>query len=92
MLRQCSELAQWCVYIAHTLGFGSSRSGAGLGRIPQELAMTQRMSQTLPDFGRGFASMARQYHLDVEGENFYIDLLPVHVPTNRFVVVEIKAG
>lgn len=68
----------------------------GLTSEAQELAieqaMTQRMSQTLAEFGRGFAFYGRQYHLDVEGENFYIDLLLVHVPTNRFVVVEIKAG
>lgn len=57
-----------------------------------EEAMTQRMSQTLAEFGRGFAFYGRQYHLDVEGDDFYIDLLLVHVPTNRFVVVELKAG
>ncbi|GLB69158.1 PDDEXK nuclease domain-containing protein [Arthrobacter mangrovi] len=57
-----------------------------------EQAMTLRMSQTLAEFGRGFAFYGRQYHLDVEGEDFYIDLLLVHVPTNRFVVVELKAG
>lgn len=57
-----------------------------------EEAMTQRMSQTLAEFGRGFAFYGRQYHLDVEGDDFYIDLLLVHVPTNRFVVVELKSG
>jgi predicted nuclease of restriction endonuclease-like (RecB) superfamily len=57
-----------------------------------EEAMTLRMSQTLAEFGRGFAFYGRQYHLDVEGEGFYIDLLLVHVPSNRFVVVELKAG
>jgi predicted nuclease of restriction endonuclease-like (RecB) superfamily len=57
-----------------------------------EEAMTLRMSQTLAEFGRGFAFYGRQYHLDVEGEDFYIDLLLVHVPSNRFVVVELKSG
>lgn len=56
-----------------------------------EQAMTLRMSQTLAEFGKGFAFYGRQYHLDV-GEGFYIDLLLVHVPSNRFVVVELKAG
>lgn len=68
----------------------------GLTKDAEELAieeaMTLRMSQTLAEFGRGFAFYGRQYHLDVEGEDFYIDLLLVHVPTNRFVVVELKAG
>ena len=57
-----------------------------------EEAMTRRMSQTLAEFGPGFAFYGRRYHLDVEGEDFYIDLLLVHVPTNRFVVVELKSG
>lgn len=48
-----------------------------------EQAMTLRMSQTLAEFGKGFAFYGRQYHLDVKGEDFYIDLLLVHVPTNR---------
>ena len=68
----------------------------GLTKEAEELAieeaMTLRMSQTLAEFGRGFAFYGRQYHLDVEGEDFYIDLLLVHVPTNRFVVVELKSG
>jgi predicted nuclease of restriction endonuclease-like (RecB) superfamily len=60
--------------------------------LAMEQAMTQRMEQTLAEFGRGFAFYGRQFHLDVQGENFFIDLLLVHVPTNRFVVVELKAG
>lgn len=68
----------------------------GLTKEAEELAieeaMTLRMSQTLAEFGRGFAFYGRQYHLDLDGEDFYIDLLLVHVPTNRFVVVELKAG
>lgn len=60
--------------------------------LAMEEAMTQRMSQTLAEFGRGFAFNGRQYHLDVQGEDFYIDLLLVHVPTNRFVVIELKSG
>jgi predicted nuclease of restriction endonuclease-like (RecB) superfamily len=57
-----------------------------------EEAMTQRMSQTLAEFGEGFAFYGRQHHLDLDGEDFYIDLLLYHVPTDRFVVVELKAG
>lgn len=60
--------------------------------LAMEQAMTLRMSQTLAEFGRGFAFYGRQYHLDVQGEDFFIDLLLVHVPTNRFVVVELKSG
>lgn len=57
-----------------------------------EEAMTLRMTQTLAEFGPGFAFVGRQFHLDVDGDDFYIDLLLLHWPSNRFVVVELKAG
>lgn len=57
-----------------------------------EEAMTLRLSQTLAEFGAGFAFVGRQYHLDVDGDDFYIDLLLYHVPSDRYVVVELKAG
>jgi len=57
-----------------------------------EEAMTLRMAQTLAEFGPGFAFVGRQYHLDVDGDSFYIDLLLYHVPSDRYVVVELKAG
>lgn len=57
-----------------------------------EEAMTLRMAQTLAEFGPGFAFIGRQYHLDVDGDDFFIGLLLYHVPSDRYVVVELKAG
>jgi predicted nuclease of restriction endonuclease-like (RecB) superfamily len=57
-----------------------------------EEAMTLRLSLTLAEFGAGFAFVGRQYHLDVGGDDFFIDLLLYHVPSDRYVVVELKAG
>jgi predicted nuclease of restriction endonuclease-like (RecB) superfamily len=64
-----------------------------VGTAPNNLeARLPHDGGTLAEFGTGFAFYGRQFHLDVEGEDFYIDLLLVHVPSNRFVVVELKAG
>lgn len=57
-----------------------------------EEAMTLRLAQTLAEFGPGFAFVGRQYHLDVDGDDFFADLLLYHVPSDRYVVVELKAG
>lgn len=57
-----------------------------------EEAMTLRLAQTLAEFGPGFAFVGRQYHLDVDGDDFFVDLLLYHVPSDRYVVVELKAG
>jgi predicted nuclease of restriction endonuclease-like (RecB) superfamily len=35
--------------------------------------MTLRLSQTLAEFGPGFAFVGRQYHLDVDGDDFFVD-------------------
>jgi predicted nuclease of restriction endonuclease-like (RecB) superfamily len=58
--------------------------------IAIEEAMTLRMSQTLAEFGPGFAFVGRQFHLDVDGDSFFIDLLLFHWLSNRFVCIEIK--
>ncbi|KAA0969109.1 DUF1016 domain-containing protein [Paeniglutamicibacter gangotriensis] len=57
-----------------------------------EEAMTLRLSQTLAEFGEGFAFVGRQYHLDVDGDDFFADLLLYHVSSDRYVVVELKVG
>lgn len=57
-----------------------------------EEAMTLRMTQTLAEFGPGFAFVGRQYRLSIDGdEDYFIDLLLFHIPSNRYVVVELKA-
>lgn len=57
-----------------------------------EEAMTLRMSQTLAEFGPGFAFVGRQHRLSIEGdEDYFIDLLLFHIPSSRYVVVELKS-
>lgn len=56
-----------------------------------EEAMTLSMSQTLMEFGAGMAFAGRQVHLEAGGDDFYIDLLLYHIPTDRYVVVGLKA-
>lgn len=49
-----------------------------------------RLQDTLLEFGRGFAFVGRQLHLDVDGDDFYVDLVLFHVEQLRYVVVELK--
>ncbi|MFZ2503001.1 MAG: PDDEXK nuclease domain-containing protein [Nocardioides sp.] len=44
-----------------------------------EQALMERLQQVLLELGRGFAFVGRQVHLDVDGEDFYLDLLLFHV-------------
>jgi predicted nuclease of restriction endonuclease-like (RecB) superfamily len=57
-----------------------------------ESAMVDRIAETLREFGVGFAFVGRQVHFDVEGSDFFVDLLFFHVEQLRYVVVELKTG
>ena len=45
----------------------------------------------LLELGKGFALVARQYHLEVDEEDYYIDLLFYHTKLKCYVVIELKA-
>ncbi|WP_415524736.1 PDDEXK nuclease domain-containing protein [Clostridium sp.] len=42
--------------------------------------------------GSGFAFIGNQYHLNVAGEDYYLDLLFYHVKLRCYVVIELKTG
>ncbi|MDP5020809.1 MAG: PDDEXK nuclease domain-containing protein [Rickettsiaceae bacterium] len=46
----------------------------------------------LLELGQGFAFIGNQYHIELEGEDYYIDLLFYHVKLKCYVVIELKTG
>jgi predicted nuclease of restriction endonuclease-like (RecB) superfamily len=57
-----------------------------------EDALVSRVQALLLELGHGFAFAGRQYHFEVDGDDFYIDLLFFNWAQNRFVVIELKIG
>ncbi|YCH07312.1 PDDEXK nuclease domain-containing protein [Arthrobacter sp. alpha11c] len=57
-----------------------------------ELALTSRITETLRELGPGFSFVGRQVHFDVDGDDYYIDMLFFHMDQNRYVVIELKTG
>lgn len=55
-----------------------------------ERALVSRLSDFLLELGTGFAFVGKQVHLEVGGEDFYIDLLFYHTKLHCYVVVELK--
>lgn len=55
-----------------------------------EQAMIHQLDRFLRELGQGFAYVGRQWRLDVDGDEFFIDLLMFHADTNRYVVIELK--
>ena len=57
-----------------------------------ESALVNHISRFLLELGAGFAYVGRQVHLEVGGDDFFIDLLFYHLKLHCYVVVELKAG
>lgn len=55
-----------------------------------EDALVSNITKLLLEFGNGFAFIGRQYHLEIEGEDYYIDLLFYNLNLRCYVVVELK--
>lgn len=57
-----------------------------------EQALIERIIETLGEFGSGFSFVGRQVSFEVEGDEFFVDLLFFHTEQLRYVVVELKIG
>ena len=55
-----------------------------------ERALIEHMQKFLLELGVGFAFVGSQYRLEVEGDEFFIDLLFYHLGLSCFVVIELK--
>jgi predicted nuclease of restriction endonuclease-like (RecB) superfamily len=56
-----------------------------------ESALVRHVTEFLLELGAGFAFVGRQVHVEVGGEDFFIDLLFYHLKLRCYVVVELKA-
>ncbi len=57
-----------------------------------EQALVQDITKLLLELGTGFAFLGNQYHLNVGGDDFYIDLLFYNLNLRCYVVIELKTG
>jgi predicted nuclease of restriction endonuclease-like (RecB) superfamily len=83
-----SELAQQILKDPYNFDFLS------LGKEAEERDLEKGLLKHIRDFllelGVGFAFVGSQHHLEVDGEDFYIDLLFYHLRLRRFVVIDLK--
>lgn len=57
-----------------------------------ENALVKEITALLLELGTGFAFLGNQYHLNVGGDDFYIDLLFYTLNLRSYVVIELKTG
>ena len=56
-----------------------------------EDGLTNHITKFLLELGQGFSFVGRQVHLEMGGQDYYIDMLFYHLRLRRFVVIELKA-
>lgn len=64
--------------------------GAKVRERDLEQALIERLQNFLLELGKGFAFVGRQYHLTVDGDDYYIDLLFYHLHLRCYVVIDLK--
>lgn len=72
-------------YLFDFLGLGEEAAERDI-----ENALIRHITRFLLELGAGFAFMGRQFRLEVDGDEFFIDLLFYHARLKCYVVVELK--
>lgn len=84
-----SELAQLTLkdpYIFDFLSIGKEAHERDI-----ENALVEHITRFLLELGAGFSYVGRQVHLEIGGDDFYLDLLFYHLKLRCYVVVELKS-
>lgn len=55
-----------------------------------ENQLIQHVTKFLLELGKGFAFVGQQYHLEIAGNDYYLDLLFYHIKLKCYVVIELK--
>lgn len=85
-----SELAQQTLKDLYIFDFVALKENIHERDI--EKSMVKNVTKLLLELGEGFAFLGNQYHLEVGGEDFYIDLLFYNLKLRCYVVIELKTG
>ena len=84
-----SDLAQQI--LKDPFNFDFLTLGADAHERALERGLVTHLTSFMLELGVGFAFVGSQYHLEVGGEDFYIDLLFYHLKLRAYVVIELKA-
>ena len=76
----------------YVLEFLGVQPDAGLYEQDIEQVLIDRLQQFLMELGKGFAFVARQKRLQVEGDDFFVDLVFYNYLLKCFVLIDLKVG
>jgi predicted nuclease of restriction endonuclease-like (RecB) superfamily len=55
-----------------------------------ERGLIDNLEKLILELGQGFAFIGRQYHIEIAGDDYYLDMLFYHIKLRCFCVVELK--
>jgi predicted nuclease of restriction endonuclease-like (RecB) superfamily len=76
----------------YVLEFLGAQPDAGLYEKDLEQGLLTQLQKFLMELGKGFAFVARQKHLRVEGEDCFVDLVFYNYLLKCFVLIDLKVG
>ena len=80
-------------HTAHRFPPSGSPSSPFKGYDERELQkeLVDKISDFLLELGEGFAYIGKEYHININGDDFYIDLLFYNLKLHSYIVIELKA-
>ncbi len=85
-----SDLAQQLLKDPYTFDFLSISEKANERDL--EKSLVEHLKEFLIELGVGFAFVGQQYHLEVGGQDYYLDLLFYHTRLHCYIVIELKVS
>lgn len=84
-----SDLARQTLKDPYHFDFLTIREGYDERELQKELV--GKISDFLLELGEGFAYIGKEYHININGDDFYIDLLFYNLKLHSYIVIELKA-
>jgi predicted nuclease of restriction endonuclease-like (RecB) superfamily len=85
-----SELAQQTLKDPYIFDFVQLHENSVERDIEEQLI--RNITHLLLELGTGFAFIGNQYHMEIGGEDYYLDLLFYNLKLRCYVVIELKTG
>ena len=76
----------------YVLEFTGLKANDGFYESELEQALIDHLQEFLLELGRGFSFVARQKRFDMDGRNFYVDLVFYNFKAKCFVLIDLKRG
>ena len=76
----------------YVLEFLNLKSSPNFHEKDIEQGIIEHLKEFLLELGRGFSFVARQKHIDLDGDHFYIDLVFYNYILKCFVLIDLKLG